>query len=436
ISKVQAGVIELETRPFDLHELVGTVAAMAATDSEKYGIPVEVAISPGVPRHLLGDPRRIRQILLNFVSNALKFSGRGKVDVTVWCQPAAQPELTEVIFAVSDDGPGISREEQRKLFTRFERGAAANLGRVPGTGLGLALCRGFAERMGGRVWLESELGRGSCFYFSAPFAAAPQLVDESRVPVAALPTRSQHALVVDDQEYNRIVLVDLLTTLGYTAQSAANGDEAISLAAQEDFTLVFLDYDLPGMNGLDVARFIRQLPNHTAHAHLLATTAFSTPEKRQQCLDAGMNSFLGKPVTMERLRKALAETSPEAPAPLRATGEPSDGLVNLRLLARKKQVAFDEELALYLSELQVELDQLDEALLREQSAEAAHYAHRLCGRFSFIYERELEQLLRDIEEAAARQHWDEARRRRAEVATAVASMRLKLASSSPVAPPE
>jgi signal transduction histidine kinase/DNA-binding response OmpR family regulator len=439
ISKMQAGVTELETKAFDLHELVETVSAMAAADSEKYHIPVETAISPGVPRYLIGDPRRIRQILLNFVSNALKFSGRGEVDVTVWCRPAEQPDRTEVIFAISDDGPGISAEEQSRLFKRFERGTAAREGRIPGTGLGLALCKGFAEKMGGRIWLESEPGRGSCFYFSAPFALAPEPDPDQPGPDSPAVPDARRALVLDDQEYNRIVLVDLLTTLGYTAQAAASGDEAISLATRCDFALVFLDYDLPGMSGLDVARAIRQLPNGSAQAHILATTAFSTPEKRQQCLDSGMNSFLGKPVTLERLRKVLADVTPqltESASPPPGPPPPSDGLANLRLLARKKQVGFEDELALYLSELQVELEQLDEALLDEKPAEAAHYAHRLCGRFSFIYERELERLLREIEEDAVRERWSDARRLRAEVEAGVAALRVRLASSSPVAPPE
>jgi signal transduction histidine kinase/CheY-like chemotaxis protein len=441
ISKMQAGITELESKAFDLHELVETVAAMAAADSEKYHIPVETAISPGVPRHLMGDPRRIRQILLNFVSNALKFSGRGKVDVTVWCQPAEQPGRTDVIFAISDDGPGISEEEQARLFKRFERGAAAREGRVPGTGLGLALCKGFAEKMGGRIWLESEPGRGSCFYFSAPFAHAPETATPEAGPNFPAVPDARQALVVDDQEYNRIVLVDLLTTLGYHAYSAGSGQEAVDLAAREDFELVFLDYDLPGMSGLEIARSIRTLPNRTARAHILATTAFSTPEKRQQCTDAGMNAFLGKPVTLERLRKALADSAAEPAAPSPAAPAfaplppPGDGLANLRLLASKKQVRFDEELALYFSEMQVELEQLELAMQDEQAAETAHYAHRLCGRFSFIYERELEQLLRDIEEGAARGHWANVRRLRAEVDVAIAAMRLRLASSSPTAPP-
>ncbi len=434
ISKVQAGVIELDAKPFDLYELVDAVAAMAAADSEKYGIPVEIAISPAVPRRLIGDPRRIRQILLNFVSNALKFSGRGQVNVTVWCKSALTPAQTEVVFAVSDDGPGISAEEQKRLFTRFERGAAAQQGRVPGTGLGLALCKGLAEKMGGRIWLESELGHGSNFHFSAPFDLAPES-DDAISPIKTIAGMGKKlALVVDDQEYNRIVLVDLLANLGVTALSAADGAEALALAGRKNFDFIFLDYDLPGLSGLEVSRGIRALTTGSAHAHILATTAFSTPEKQAQCLAAGMNAFLGKPVTTERLRKALAAAAGEtvAPAP---TVPAVDGMANLRLLATKKKIRFEEELALYLSELQLELDELGAAVHDEDTPEAAHYAHLLCGRCSFIYERALEQLLRQLEETVAKGHWPEARQQWSLLLSQAAELRIRLVSSVPTAPP-
>jgi signal transduction histidine kinase/CheY-like chemotaxis protein/ligand-binding sensor domain-containing protein len=431
VSKIQAGVIELEEKPFDLNELVDAVLAMTAADSEKRRIPVEAAISPGVPRYLHGDPRRIRQILLNFVNNALKFSGRGQVDLTVWCKPAANPDRTEVIFAVSDDGPGISAEEQKKLFKRFERGAAAQHGRVPGTGLGLALCKGFAEKMGGSIWLESEPGHGSCFYFSAPFPTAPEPANPAP-PVAVMTTAPKKALVVDDQEYNRIVLCDLLADLGYSAQSAATGVEALQLAEQHAFNLVFLDYDLPGMSGLAVARGIRALATPSASAHILATTAFSTPEKQAQCLAAGMNTFLGKPVTLERLRRALATSAESPPTPPAA---PTDGLANLRLLARKKNVRFEDELALYLSELQLEMENLGGAIHDEDTPEATHYAHLLCGRTSFIYQRDLEENFRRLEELVARGHWGDARQLFAELRKLTAALPVRLASGAPTVPP-
>ncbi len=434
ISKMGAGVIELTVTPFDLPELVDSVAAMAAADSAKYGIPLEIAISPAVPRRLMGDPRRIRQILLNFVSNALKFSGRGQVNVTVWCKPAQTPDHTEVVFAISDDGPGISAEEQKRLFTRFERGAAAQQGRVPGTGLGLALCKGFAEKMGGRIWLESELDQGSCFYFSAPFAIVPDSDDSAPAKDLGPVVGWKLALVVDDQEYNQIVLVDLLAKLGIAAQATGQGSEALAWAGRENFDLIFLDYDLPGLSGLEVARGIRALSTGSARAFILATTAFSTPGKQAQCLAAGMNTFLGKPVTTERLQKALAVAS-GAPASRPRSASPVDGLANLRLLAHKKQIKFEEELALYLSELQLELEQLGAAVHDEDTPEAGHYAHLLCGRCSFIYERELEHQLRRLEETVANGLWSEARQQWAELQTLAAALRLRLVSSFPVAPP-
>ena len=434
-SRVQAGAVELESRAFDLPELVQSVAAMTAADSEKRGIPVEIAISPAVPTRLTGDPRRIRQILLNFVSNALKFSGRGQISVTVWCK-AAGPRHTEVIFAVSDEGPGISAEEQKRLFTRFERGAAAQQGRVPGTGLGLALCKGLAEKMGGRIWLESQPGEGSCFYFSAPLESVAE--DAGPAPAAdpAPRGRDQLALVVDDEEYNRIVLADLLEQLGFTVLTAAEGEAALALAAGRNCDVVFLDYDLPGLSGLDVARGIRALPDGSARALILATTAFTTPEKRAQCVAAGMNAFLGKPVTMERLRQALATaTGPDAAPPPARPAPPPDGLANLRLIASRKGTAFADELALYLSEFGVELDQLQVALRQEDAANAGHYAHLLYGRCAFIAERELEQLLRRIEEVSANGQWDEARALGAAVAAGLDRLRVRLACAAPVVPP-
>ncbi|AOS43773.1 Sensory/regulatory protein RpfC [Lacunisphaera limnophila] len=430
-SRLQAGGIELNMAPFDLPALVDTVTALTAGDSEKYRIPVEMAISPGVPRRLQGDARRIRQILVNLVGNALKFSGRGKVEVTIWCQPA-DAGRTEVIFAVADEGPGIAAEDQKKLFQRFERGAAARGDRVPGTGLGLALCKGYADKMGGRIWVESEPGRGSCFYFSAPFE--PVAVDRPVTRPAGAPGRP--ALVVDDQEYNRIVLTDLLDRLGFEARSTGDGNEALALADREAFALIFLDYDLPGRSGPEVARGIRALRGGSARAAVFATTAFNTHEKQRQCLDAGMDFFLSKPVTLERLRRTLTLAGLIAePPPPPGTPPPADGLGNLRLLAAKKQVAFGEELARYLAELQAEVANLTDAVQREHARDAAHHAHLLCGRCSFIHEHRLEQAMRRIEQTATKERWPEAARLCAELPVLVSELHLRLAFAGLAARP-
>ena len=246
--------------------------------------------------------------------------------------------------------------------------------------------------------------------------------------------------MVDDQEYNRIVLTDLLHGLGFSVQTAQDGSAALEAAARQAFDVVFLDFNLPGLSGVEVARGIRTLPGPTAHALLLATTAFTTPDKRAQCLDAGMDAFLGKPVTRERLAKALASLAP-APGPVAAPPPaspapkaPADPLGNLRLLARKKGVSLADELAAYFTDLDTELAQLDAALAAENADDAGRFSHMLCGRCSFIFERELEQTQRQVEAAIADLQWAAARRHRDEFGRQLAAARVRLNSSDPAAP--
>ena len=433
-SRIQAGVIELETEPFDLHELIGSVAAITAIESENRGIPVETAVSPAVPRLLAGDARRIRQILLNYVGNALKFAGRGQISVTVWSRNPA-PGATEAFFAVSDEGPGIPPEEQAKLFTRFERGASAQLGRVPGTGLGLALCRTLAERMGGRVWLESEVGQGSCFFFSVPLAVAEAPLPANAAPGPVFRGTFQTALVVDDEEYNRVALTGLLESLDFSVRTAANDREAYSAISGQDFDLIFLDFSLPGRCGPEIARAIRQLPGASAQAVIFAVTAFNTPDKIAECLAAGMNGFLVKPVSMDRLCRALTAVCPlnaqTAAAPAVTDSTPTGRLDNLRNLAAKKSVPFAEEFGRYLAELDFEMEQLATALAAADEGNAGRYAHQLCGRCAFIGERELELDLRQIGNAIAAGRWEEARAGGSQIT----ALRLRLASAAPVGQP-
>jgi CheY-like chemotaxis protein len=293
--------------------------------------------------------------------------------------------------------------------------------------------------MHGRIWFESELGRGSCFYFSALFATAETIGPNPAAAAPLVTDKFCHALVVDDEEYNRVVLVDLLQNVGFTVQAAGTGAEALDLAERHDFHLVSLDYDLPRMNGPEVARKIRQLSNQTARALIIATTAFNSPEKRAQCLAAGMNDFLGKPVTTDRLREILASAhsggttgpaAPPDPAP-----EPADCLDNLRHLAAKKQRAFADELALFLAELDTEMNQLTAALEERNPGRAGHLAHLLCGRFGFLHQRELVRILQKIESAAGVAEWTEADAGHRALSVQLGALRVRLASSVPVAQP-
>jgi signal transduction histidine kinase/CheY-like chemotaxis protein/ligand-binding sensor domain-containing protein len=416
-SRLQAGAVTLNPQPFDLPEMMRSIAAITSAESTKAGIPVEIAVSPAVPARLVGDVARIRQILLNYVINALKYSGRGTVCITVWCRRHEQGKH-EITFAVSDDGPGIAAEEQARLFTRFERGAAARQGRVSGTGLGLAMCKTLAEKMGGRLWVESEVGRGSTFYFSVTLPAEPPSrsiaagpEEAGRPPAVPAGTLALHALVVDDEDYNRLALSAFLEQAGFQVATARDAETALAAARSQPFHAVFLDLSLPGESGLEIARQIRALPGVSPAMPIIATTAYTTKEKRNQCLSAGMNAFLTKPVSLEKIRAALmaATAAFSASAPLHPPGDPdtaTDPLATLRLLASRKGVPLSAELDLYFTELESEARLLADALQARDSATTAQAAHKLTGRLAYVNSDTT--LTRELEAAATNESWDEA----------------------------
>ncbi len=411
-SRLQAGAVELNPQPFDLLEMTEAISAITAAESERHGIPLEIAVSPAVPRRLIGDLARLRQILLNYVLNALKYSGRGTVCLTVWGQQT-RPDQVALTFAVSDDGPGISVEEQARLFTRFERGAAAQTQRVAGTGLGLALCKTLGEKMGGRLWVESKPGEGSTFYFALtlPVASgAPALIPPGKI--RAGPLKFMHALVVDDEEYNRITLSRFLHEVGFRVTTVATGDEALDVARRQTLHAVFLDLNLPGMSGPEIARALRAMEDLDPDLSIIATTAYTTAEKRQECVEAGMSAFLSKPISLDKIHAALsAATSAQRPAPsfhLPGENQRIDPLGSLRLVAERKGVPLEAEIARFFTELASEERLLNDALQRHEPVTASDAAHRLIGRLAFIQAAAEVQLARDIETNCMNEYWDQA----------------------------
>lgn len=429
-SEGQPDAFKLDSESFDVSALMESIVALSTTESERRGIPVEVAISPAVPRQLTGDPRRIRQILLNFIYNALKYSREGVVSVTVW-RHQNSPGSAEIFFAVSDDGPGIPATEQKNIFTQFDRGSQPLSAGAKGSRLGLFICKTLAEKMNGRVWFKSEAGKGSCFYFSSIFCSPHEDSQTSRPSLAPLPRNLRHALLIDDAEYNRVALSGMLESLGLKVRATADAEEFLSFAKAQDFDVIFIDYSVQGLDGPAIAKQIRALSGVSSKATIYATTAFNTAEKRAACLNAGMDAFLTKPITLDRLRRALkaGATSDKSPE---SRLIPRDPLANLRLLAARKGASFKDELNLYFHEFEAELGKLAEALMKEDSGRANYFAHLLYGRCSFINECELEQTLRKIEATTAMERWDEARKLGHDVQLQAETVRLRLVSGNPV----
>jgi len=310
LSRIEVGGVEFERVDFRLAEILEQARSLLASQALERGLALSLALDEGLPPVVRGDPTRLRQVLLNLVGNALKFTHEGEVAVSASRgRPAVDQAhaADHVRFEVRDTGIGILPEGQAGLFEPFSQGDRSTARRYGGTGLGLAICRRLVEAMGGMIGVASEPGRGSLFWFEIPLelGATPAVAME-RVrpdPVSIPPLR---VLVAEDVATNRLLLGAMLGRYGHKATFAQNGVEAVGLAAEGSFDLVLMDVQMPIVDGLEAARRIRQLPPPTSSVPILGLTANIMEEERRQCLEAGMNVILTKPVVWPELFAALA----------------------------------------------------------------------------------------------------------------------------------
>lgn len=295
-ASIEAGRVELRPGTFVAAELLHSVVTTLMADTEERGATLLVTADPALPAMLQGDAGRIQQILVNYVSNALKYAG-GKIRLSAAISPESPGEIE---FAVADEGPGFDAAEQAALFTKFSRLAAARREDVPGAGLGLAACRLLADLMGGSVGVESRPGCGARFILRLPLTVAPEPVG-----LAAMDLPNTTVLLVEDTDYNAWAATAVLSRLGLSCERARTGTDALRVFGERRFNLVLLDRSLPDMDGTEVARRMRQMESDGSQAVLLAVTAYCTSEDRARCLESGMDAFVGKPLTPEKLRKVL-----------------------------------------------------------------------------------------------------------------------------------
>jgi CheY-like chemotaxis protein len=267
-----------------------------------------VVLGPGVPRYVLGDGLRLRQVLANLVGNAVKFTTGGSVTVSVVAREGA------LRFEVADTGVGISPEVQDRLFQPFQQGDASTTRRFGGTGLGLALARELVTLMEGRIGLASTPGSGSIFWFEVPLAPS-----EAPPPLAAPaspdlpPPPGSRLLVVDDNEINLTVARALLERAGCQVDVARDGQQALEAVARTPYALVLMDCQMPVLDGFEATRRIRQLPGAAGRTPVVALTASAMSEELAACRAAGMDDCLTKPFGWDQLQRLLATWLPREP---------------------------------------------------------------------------------------------------------------------------
>ncbi len=305
-SRIEAGAIKLETVRFDPRKTVREIETMMRPQAESKGLRFEVSIADELPRRLMSDPARLRQIALNLCSNAVKFTSQGHVRLTVTWQDGT------FTLAVADSGIGIPKEKLSGIFGRFTQVDASFTRRYGGAGLGLAISRELARLLGGELGVESRLGRGSVFTLRLPLALAPPHSSHELTPPSEPGQSFARILLVEDNPINQEVARSMLERLGCSVRLATNGEEALRAVETERFDLAFMDCQLDGMDGLEATRRIRsrEAAERLPHLPIVAMTANAFAKDREMCRAAGMDDFLAKPVRLAGLRGMLKRYLP------------------------------------------------------------------------------------------------------------------------------
>jgi two-component system, sensor histidine kinase len=313
-SKVEQGKLEIEAQPFALRKTVEDVRKLLTPRAAEKGVDLLVRVEDGgrdLPDIVIGDVTRVRQVLINLVGNAIKFTRHGSVTVSIGAGLAEARDRLRVRIAVADTGIGIPADKLHRLFEAFSQVDASTTREFGGTGLGLAISKRLVEAMGGRLWVESEAGRGSTFHCEIVVGAPADAVrtpSAIRPAAAVAPSTPERAplrvLLADDNAINRKVGVALLGTLGCTVDVVNDGAEAVAQIGARAYDLVFLDVQMPVMDGYEAARRIRTAwaGRDAARPRLIAMTANARQVDRDRCLEAGMDDFLGKPLQLDTLQ--------------------------------------------------------------------------------------------------------------------------------------
>ncbi len=385
-SKIEAGRLELEMLDFALDSLLGNIASQLGESAARKGVKLEFQIAPGLPHQLRGDPLRLEQVLLNFTSNAIKFSDGGTVYLRVL--PSDEQETSILLrFEVQDSGIGMSAAEISELFQSFHQTDPSTTRKYGGTGLGLVISKQLAELMGGSVGVDSLPGRGSTFWFSARvdkginfLPAGPEPVPQTVLEQLA----GAAILLVEDNIFSQQVGQELLEQAGATVVVANNGKEAIDLLLKERFDCVLMDVQMPLMDGFETTRLMRAHPT-LADTLVIAMTANAGTDDETRCLAAGMNAFITKPIAPNSLLAVLAKWLALRPRRARPRNARADGaaappLLDMVALAqtfgnnsdKMRKYAF-----LFLDSAADGIAEVEEALARADLARVAELGHRI-----------------------------------------------------------
>ncbi len=398
-SKIEAGKLTVEDVAYIPTQIVQSVADLFRPRILEKSLSMDLEISPALQTAIMGDPHRIRQVLLNLVDNAIKFTSRGTIRISARLTGNGRSMRIEV----RDEGVGIVPEAKAKLFSAFSQVDASTTRHYGGTGLGLAICRQLVHLMGGNIGVQSpppDANNGALFWVELPYLVAPPGVE----PVSTIPLKTEHfkgrVLIAEDHPVNQKVLSYQLSSLGLEIGIASTGKQALERATSEPWDLVLMDWQMPEMDGLSAAREIRKLEGKPGQLPIVALSAQSSDDFREQCVKAGMNDYLTKPYEEAALISVLSRWLPgsaiEMPPPMDTS----------RLAGNRRLTP--EMIELFLETTEDSLDKLQNAWENRDWEQGKRESHSLRGAAASVSADVLFQSASQLEKSFADSNWAEA----------------------------
>lgn len=391
-SKIEAGKIEFEKQAVSILQILQDATSLLGQEAREKRLQLTYQIAEGVPGFIESDPTRLLQVMINLVNNAIKFTHKGHVAVRVELRSQIN-ELAELHFLVEDTGLGIPPERLNRLFQPFSQADASTTRKYGGTGLGLTICKRLIELMGGSIWVDSEVGRGSTFHFTVrvPVVDKPATSpNEQQITVDSNMGRLHplRILLAEDNLINQKVAKQMLRRIGYRADVVLNGREAIEALRTQPYDVVLMDVQMPEMDGVEATQIIRSEFPTERQPRIVALTANAMARQRRAYLEAGMDAYISKPFKIEELVAVLANSEPLsiniAMSHVPRTGEPIDVRGFEEVMGEETADLLGELLLMFVEETPSSMRRLQQAVNGHDATAVHHLAHRLRGSGSSI----------------------------------------------------
>lgn len=403
LSKIESGKMELEEVEFDLNEIINESVSILSAKAYEKGLEISKEISEHTPVYLVGDSTRVRQVLVNLISNAVKFTGKGKVKISVKPKEV-ESDVANLLFVVADTGIGIPENKMKELFQPFSQVDGSHTRKYGGTGLGLVICRQFVNMMGGEIDVESVPGKGSKFYFNIKLKVQSkerQLASDDLKMTYSLQAANNNAasddikiirggyniLLTEDNLINQKVALRILTEAGFNAEAVNNGIEAIKALNEKDYSLILMDVQMPEMDGFTATKEIRKLEAGEKHIPIIAITAHALSGDRDKCLQAGMDDYVSKPIIADKMIKVIDKwldinSSPKAEVKPLSVQPPEINIFDFDHLNKMSMgdKEFEKELiSTYFEDVKARIKNLEDHLTEKNKEKIISEAHTIKG---------------------------------------------------------